>query len=119
MSEISNTPRRFIGCDVDEAKLVVQGSRHGHTRIVNNRRGSLAAFTKQLDPTRFVVCEATGGYEAGVLRTMLEAAVSIHRADARKVKAFIRSLGTLAETDRIDAATLAQRRRGAISIRSC
>jgi transposase len=39
---------------------------------------------------------------------MVEAGIPAHRADARRVKAFIRSHGTLAKTDRIDAAALAR-----------
>lgn len=55
-----------------------------------------------------MVCEATGGYEARLLQAMLAASVPAHRADARKVKAFIRSYGTLGKSDAIDAAALAR-----------
>lgn len=108
MTEISNTPLCFIGCDVDKAKIVVHDSRDSCTRIVTNKRKDLLAFARRLDPTCLVVCEATGGYESELLTAMLEAVIPAHRADARKVKAFIRSLGTLAKTDRIDAAALAR-----------
>ena len=92
---------------VDKAKIVVRDSRDGRTRIVHNKRKDLAAFAKRLDPTCLVVCEATGGYEAELLAALVEAGIPAHRADARRVKAFIRSHGTLAKTDRIDAAALA------------
>ena len=39
---------------------------------------------------------------------LLTAGVPAHRADARKVKAFIRSFGTLGKTDAIDAKALAR-----------
>jgi transposase len=45
---------------------------------------------------------------AELLAAMVEAGIPAHRADARRVKAFIRSHGTLAKTDRIDAAALAR-----------
>ena len=55
-----------------------------------------------------MVCEATGGYELTLLAALLAAGVPAHRADARKVKAFIRSFGTLGKTDAIDAKALAR-----------
>jgi transposase len=55
-----------------------------------------------------VVCEATGGYERNLLVAAAEAGIPAHRADARKVKAFIRSLGRIAKTDAIDAQGLAR-----------
>jgi transposase len=42
-----------------------------------------------------------------LLAAMVAAGVPAHRADARKVKAFIRSWGTLGKTDAIDARALA------------
>ena len=54
------------------------------------------------------MCEANGGYEARLLDAMLAAGVPAHRADARKVKAIIRSFGTLGKSDAIDAEALAR-----------
>jgi len=48
-----------------------------------------------------VVCEATGSHEAALLSALLQAGRAAHRADARKVKAFIRSFGTLGKADAI------------------
>ena len=55
-----------------------------------------------------MVCEATGGHEDALLAAMVSAKVPAHRADARKVKAYIRSWGTLGKTDTIDARALAK-----------
>ncbi len=55
-----------------------------------------------------VVCQAAGGYEGDLLAALLAAGVPAHRADAVKVKAFIRSVGTLGSTDDIDARALAR-----------
>lgn len=106
MTQTSNIPLRFIGCDVDKAKIVVHDSRDGRIRIVKNRAKDLAAFARSLDPSCLVVCEATGGYEAELLAAMLQAGIPAHRADARKVKSFIRSCGILGKTDQIDAGGL-------------
>lgn len=102
------TPTRFIGCDVGKAEIVVFDSRDGRTRRLPNKAAPLAAFAESLDPTCLVLCEATGGYERGLLDALMVAGRSAHRADARKVKAFIRSFGTLGKTDAIDARALAQ-----------
>lgn len=101
------TPTRFIGCDVGKRTIVIFDSADGRTRTVQNNPDALAPLAKALDQHCFVVCEATGGYEACLLDAMIQAKVPTHRADARKVKSFIRSFGTLGKTDAIDARALA------------
>lgn len=100
-------PTRFLGCDVGKAGIVVFDSRDASLRTLPNQPDSLAAFAASLDPTCLVVCEATGGYEDALLAALLTAGCPAHRADARKVKAFIRSFGTLAKSDTLDARALA------------
>ena len=107
MSSTANTPTRFIGADVGKATIVIHDSRDQTTRTIANRPDQLAAFAAELDRSCFLVCEATGGYEDALLAALLAAGCPAHRADARKVKAFIRSYGTLAKTDALDARALA------------
>ena len=102
------TPTRFIGCDVGKAEIVVFDSQDGQVRSLKNRPGALAAFAAALDASCLVVCEATGGYERALLDALVAAGRPAHRADARKVKAFIRSFGTLGKSDAIDARALAR-----------
>ena len=99
---------RFIGCDVGKASVVVFDSLTGLLATIANRPKDLASFAASLDAECLVVCEATGGYEAALLHATVVADVPAHRADARKVKAFIRSFGTLGKTDAIDARALAR-----------
>jgi transposase len=101
-------PTRFIGCDVGKANIVVFDSATCRSQTVPNNAAALSAFALTLDPTCLVVCEATGGYEAPLLAAALLAGCPAHRADARKVKAFIRSFGLLGKTDAIDARALAR-----------
>lgn len=108
MSPIASPPSRFIGCDVGKLHVVVFDSLSAQTRSIPNRKPDLVRFARTLDDTCLVVCEATGGYEARLLDAMLAAQRAAHRADARKVKAFIRSFGTLGKTDAIDARALAR-----------
>ena len=97
---------RFIGCDVGKASLVFFQTGDAATHAIANDRASIKAFAATLDPGCFLVCEATGGYEALLLSVWTSMGRAAHRADARKVKAFIRSLGVLGKTDDIDARQL-------------
>jgi transposase len=99
---------RFLGCDVGKTEIVVHEFATPRSRSIANEAKALAKFAAELDTNCFVVCEATGGYEAGLLAALFEAGVPAHRADARKVKAFIRSFGTLGKTDKLDAKALAR-----------
>lgn len=92
-----------IGCDVGKAVIVVFDSLTSRTTELPNNPDVLKAFVGALPPNCLIVCEATGGYEAALLLAAAEAGVPAHRANARRVKAFIRSLGRLAKTDAIDA----------------
>lgn len=102
------TPSRILGCDVGKSFIAVHDPASLTAWEIANDQDSLNAFAATLDPTCLVVCEATGGYETLLLTALLAAAIPAHRADARKVKAFIRSHGVLAKTDAIDAKWLAR-----------
>lgn len=108
MIDATTTGLHVVGCDVGKDSVVVFDSRTGKTREIANRPRELAAFVGRLPGDCLLVCEATGGYETALLEAALSAGLTAHRADARKVKAFIRSLGRLAKTDRIDAQGLAR-----------
>ena len=96
-----------IGCDVGKAEIAVFDGKTGKSMKLPNQPEALAKFAAMLDAGCFVVCEATGGYETVLLQALLAAGIAAHRADARKVKAFIRSFGTIGKTDAIDARALA------------
>jgi transposase len=104
----TGAPSRFVGCDVGKATITVFDSATGAVVDISNTPKALSAFAATLDPGCLVICEATGGYEAVLLDAVIRTGHAIHRADARKVKAFIRSFGTLAKTDAIDARALAR-----------
>lgn len=105
---IDRTPSRFLGCDVGKRHIVVFDSHGGKTASIGNTPEALAAFAATLEGDCLAVCEATGGHEAALLEALLGAGIPAHRADARKVKAFIRSFGTLGKSDAIDAKALAR-----------
>ena len=53
------------------------------------------------------ILETTGGYEIELLYTLCDKNFTVHRANTRKVKNFIRSFGNTAKTDALDAKALA------------
>ena len=108
MATTTTSPPRIIGCDVGKDSIIVAERTAGHTATIDNRPDRLAAFVKTLGHDCLLVCEATGGHETALLLAATDAGIPAHRADARKVKAFIRSLGRIAKTDRIDAHGLAR-----------
>lgn len=101
-------PTRILGCDVGKSAIVIFDTASGACRSVPNRKPDLLRLARSLGPDCLVVCEATGGYEAKLLTAMCAQGIAAHRADARKVKAFIRSFGTLGKSDAIDAQALAR-----------
>lgn len=107
MDTSATVPACFIGCDVGKAEIVVYDSRTERITRVRNDAPALFDFALALDPDALVICEPTGGYEAPLLDALIRAGRAAHRADARKVKAFIRSLGILGKSDAIDAKALA------------
>lgn len=100
------TPARFIGCDVGKHEIVVFDSLTLNTHLIANTPEAIDVFVENMDCHGLVICEATGGYEAVLLAALVKAGISVHRADARKVKAFIRSFGTLGKNDALDARAL-------------
>jgi len=100
---------RVLGCDVAKDTITVFDSHLGAAQTLENKPRvlkSLFARLKKQEPNLFVVCEATGGYEAALLAAACEADLPIHRADPRKAKAFVRSLRTYGKTDELDAEAL-------------
>ncbi len=61
----------------------------------------------EIRPDR-VVLEATGGLEAPLAAALLNAGLAVAVVNPRQVRDFARATGTLAKTDRIDAAIIAE-----------
>lgn len=101
----------FIGVDIGKFELYV--AIYGDSRVIkyaNDKTGfnqMIRDFKSQLKES-LVVLETTGGYEASLIDYLLSKNISVHRADTRKVKSFIRSTGRLGKSDKIDASGLAR-----------
>lgn len=99
----------YIGIDISKAKFdVFYNNRHFE---VEQTQELIAAFLDEMEsevkqsklaPLLFV-CEASGGYEKVLVRALRKRGLGYHVAHANKVRAFARSKGYLAKTDKLDA----------------
>lgn len=101
-------PSHTVGCDIGQDRIDTAHSGTAAVAAIPNTPDALAAWVRTLDPACLVVCEATGGHEAALLAACAQAGIPAHRADTRKVRAYIRSFGTLGKTDTLDAQALAR-----------
>jgi len=97
-----------LGLDVGKSTICLHDARSGRSRRIRNTAQDLLEALQAYAGYDLAICEATGGYEDVLLATLLAVGIPAHRADGVRVKAFLRSHGTLAKTDAIDACGLAR-----------
>jgi transposase len=99
----------FIGIDVAKAQLEFASRPSGEAGTVANDEAGIAALMArcQAAGAELIVCEATGGYEAGLVAALARAGLPVVVANPRQVRDFAKATGQLAKTDAIDAAVLA------------
>ena len=101
----------FVGVDVSKDWLDVAVWPAGQTaRVANDRagRGELTRRLKRLGDLQAVGFEASGGYERGLLKALLDAGLPARRLNPVRVRRFAEACGLLAKNDRIDAAVIAR-----------
>lgn len=94
-------PIQHIGVDLAKNELVA--ALPGGVASFANSPAGLPALFARLPENAWVVCEATGGYERPLVDACHARGVPVSVANPRRVRAFARSQGILAKTDRIDA----------------
>lgn len=104
MAALHHSPRQCLGFDIAKDTIAVADG--GNTTIIANQRTDIRRYLRACDAD-FAVCEPTGGHEAVLLEECLRRKLAVHRADTRKLKAFIRSRGRIGKSDAIDARELA------------
>lgn len=104
MAFLHHPPSLCLGLDVGKDTIAVSDGRNA--ALVANRRPAIRRFLRGCKAD-FIVCEPTGGYELVLIEECLQLGLAVHRADTRKLKAFIRSRGQLGKSDAIDARELA------------
>ena len=98
----------YIGVDVAKEYLDVAWQRQSR-RFGNNKSGqaALVAWIKQSPTVVQLICEASGGYERGLLESLERNAVKVTLVQANRVRQYARAAGILAKTDKVDARVLA------------
>jgi len=106
----------FFGIDVskdhiDVAVYTTKATKAAKPKRYPNSSEGFAAFladnTNKICQS-FIVLEATGGYETALLNALCARGIAVHRATPLQAKHFIRSLGKIAKTDKLDALALAR-----------
>lgn len=107
MAEIGSQPN--VGVDTSKDWLDIVVLPGGETKRYKNTEADTDAMVKwlvELKPARIII-EATGGYERMITRKMIMAGLPVSRVNPKRIRYFARSIGKLAKTDTIDAATMA------------
>lgn len=94
----------FIGIDVGKQHLDLFD---GMARRILNTSEAIAAWVGGLAGTEFVLLEATGRYDRELREQLGQAGIAFARVNPAQARAFARSIGRLAKTDKIDARVLA------------
>lgn len=100
----------FVGIDIGKLTFVVAVHGQSKTEEFENTAMGIDSFIKKYETVlkeSLSVLETTGGYETKLMLTLVDIGYAVHRANTRKVKHFIYSLGNGAKTDRLDAKALA------------
>lgn len=112
MPTLHQAPEIVLGFDVSQDTLTVFEARASSPSqkpyVIDNTAAAIRRFLKSFERIDLAICEPTGGHEHVLLVELMAAGIACHRVDALKVKAFIRSFGTLAKTDALDAEALAR-----------
>ena len=99
----------FVGIDVSKAWLdIAVHEQEKYWRAGNNDQGiaELVVELKKLAPA-LILLEATGGFEMLLVAELANAGLPVVVSNPRRVRAFARSTGRLAKTDKLDAKLLA------------
>jgi transposase len=106
---MAETAGIFVGIDISKTWLDIAVHDTDAVWRVGNDDTGIASLVKRLKPMRptLVVLEATGGYEMQLVAELAQAKLPVVVTNPRKVRAFARSTGKLAKTDKLDAKLLA------------
>jgi transposase len=99
----------FIGIDIGKFNFVTAVYGKKPIREYENTTEGIDQFLSDFSnelPEALCILEPTGGYEMRLLLALCGKGFAVHRAHTRKVKNFIRSFGSEAKTDSLDAINL-------------
>ena len=104
MKTTETNPIVYCGVDVSKTFLDVDGL--DKPMRFANAAGGLALLLKSLPAGAHLVCEASGGYERDLCAAAWAAQRPVSVVSPSRIRAYARSRGQLAKTDRLDAAVL-------------
>jgi transposase len=106
---MAETAGIFVGIDISKTWLDIAVHESEATWRAGNDDKGIAGLVKRLKQMKpaLVVLEATGGYEMQLVAELAHAKLPVVVTNPRKVRAFARSTGKLAKTDKLDARLLA------------
>src|SRR6266567_3850756 len=95
----------YVGVDVSKAYLDMAWA--GRSRRFANNKSGLSALKKRIRQSPLhLICEASGGYERGLLEAAEQNAIKLSLVQANRVRQYARAAGILAKTDKVDARVL-------------
>ncbi len=106
---MTTTAEVFVGIDVSKAQLDIAVHDSSTPWQSPNTDVGITELVKRLQaltPTR-IVLEATGGFELRLVAELVAGKLPVVVTNPRRVRAFARSTGQLAKTDKLDAKLLA------------
>jgi transposase len=97
----------YVGVDVAKAFLDVAWEQE-RWRVTNDAAGRKALVKRlsQIAGLVQVICEASGGYERGLIQALQGGGIKVSLVQATRVRQYARASGVLAKTDSIDAQLL-------------
>lgn len=105
----TNTSNLYVGLDIAKDSLQVN-LQNLNFSLPNSVRGHrrLIAQLKTISEPLLVICEATGGYEQGIVAALHEAGLPVAVVEPARVRHFAKACALRAKTDRIDAQLLSE-----------
>ena len=106
---MAETAGTSVGIDISKAWLDIAVHDFELTWRAGNDDAGISGLVKRLKHMRpaLIVLEATGGYEMQLVAELAQAKLPVLVTNPGKVRAFARSTGKLAKTDKLDAKLLA------------
>ena len=104
------TDQCYGGIDVSKDCLDVMVLPERQSFSVDNNAAGCSELVNRLRGLSIVAVgiEPSGGYERGIIRTLLAAGLSVRRINPNKLRQFARARGIIAKNDRLDAQLIAE-----------
>lgn len=107
--------KKYLGVDLSKERLDCAALESNKEWSLPNAAQGWARLIKELRAWQekegaevLVVCEASGGYERGLIGALQQAGLAVALVNPRQVRDYARASGLLAKTDRLDARVLAR-----------